>query len=88
MIEDHDKEVLSVIDEDVVYVYEYEEDIWKMTNGAAEETGYEGAREETKEQTNGEGDGDTAKNDGSETEESDELEEDEDMFERLKGTED
>jgi hypothetical protein len=49
---------------------------------------YEGAREETKEQTNGEDGGDTAENDDREAEELYEWKEDEDAFERPKGSED
>jgi hypothetical protein len=95
VIEDHGKEVLSVIGEDVVYVYEYEENI--QTEDAAEGTEYD-AIEETKEETNGEGEGKTDslteptdENDGSKTEEKEEKEEweeDEDLFERLKGSDD
>ena len=90
VIEDHGKEVLSVIGEDVVYVYEYEENI--QTEDDSEAMEYDGIVE-TKEETNGE-DGDetdaltepTDENDGSETEEKEEREEweeDEDLFERL-----
>lgn len=83
VIEDDDREVLSVIDEDVVYVYEYEDGIWKMTNGVSEETEYEDFIEETKEETNGEEGGETVVQNDSETMEED-GEEEKDTFERLK----
>jgi hypothetical protein len=90
VIEDRDKELLSVVEREVVYVYEYDDRVWETT-GESKETECDDLRVDDID-TNGE---DTEDGEGYENQVGDEVDEEthelgdeKDVFEGLEGTED